>query len=281
MSKVLFLKGLPGCGKSTYAKDLMERKPNSWKRVNKDDLRAMVDDGFWSRDAEKLILNIQDKIILEALEAGKNVIVDNTHLAPSHEERIRQLVKGKADFEIEDFTGVPVEECIDRDLKRLKSVGEQVIRGMYNQYLRKPIPVIEYNPNLIDVTICDLDGTLSLLNGRNPYDASDCENDLLNEPVANLIKRQKHVILLSGREDKYMPQTQNFLIKHNINYVFLFMRKSGDSRPDSIVKREIYDKHIRDKCNVSMVIDDRLQVCRMWHELGLPLFRVGDPESSF
>lgn len=28
-------------------------------------------------------------------------------------------------------------------------------------------------------------------------------------------------------------------------------------------------------------LDDRLRVCRMWHSLGLPVFRVGDPDADF
>jgi len=43
----------------------------------------------------------------------------------------------------------------------------------------------------------------------------------------------------------------------------------------------LYEKCIKGKFNVNAVFDDRLQVCRMWHELGLPLFRVGDPDADF
>lgn len=37
------LKGLPASGKSTYAKELVLKSPGKYKRINKDDLRAMVD----------------------------------------------------------------------------------------------------------------------------------------------------------------------------------------------------------------------------------------------
>ncbi len=59
------------------------------------------------------------------------------------------------------------------------------------------------------------------------------------------------------------------------------MRESGDFRPDDIIKREIFDRKIRGVYNVKFVIDDRLKVCRMWHQLGLNLFRVGDPDADF
>ena len=81
MKKVYLTKGLPGSGKSTWAKEMVSKNPNSYKRVNKDDLRAMLDNGKHSEDAEKFILNVRDSIILLALENGKHVIVDDTNLA--------------------------------------------------------------------------------------------------------------------------------------------------------------------------------------------------------
>ena len=53
MSKLLILKGLPASGKSTYAKELVSK---GWKRVNKDDLRSMIDGGKWSKKNEEMRL---------------------------------------------------------------------------------------------------------------------------------------------------------------------------------------------------------------------------------
>jgi len=52
--KVLILKGLPASGKSTYAKELVAK--GNWKRINKDDLRAMLDCSKWSKANEKFVL---------------------------------------------------------------------------------------------------------------------------------------------------------------------------------------------------------------------------------
>ena len=43
MIKVILAKGLFASGKSTWAKNVILKKPNSYKRVNKDDLRLMLD----------------------------------------------------------------------------------------------------------------------------------------------------------------------------------------------------------------------------------------------
>jgi hypothetical protein len=91
------------------------------------------------------------------------------------------------------------------------------------------------------------------------------------------------IVFLSGREDKFRPQTERWLNSHQFYPLRnqLLMRPTGDRRNDAIVKQELYEKEIKGKYNVLAVFDDRLRVCRMWHSLGLPLFRVGDPDSDF
>jgi len=284
LSKViLMLKGLPASGKSTWAKEQIDEHPGRFKRVNKDDLRAMLDNSRWSRANEKFVLKVRDFIVSQALEDGYSVIVDDTNLHPRHEIRLKEIAREKkADFEVKEFTDVPIEECIKRDLKRPNSVGPDVIRQMARQFnLLQKRPVPEHIPDLPTAIICDLDGTLALLNGRNPYDASDCVNDLLNRPVAQLLKTicrsrpEVKILLVSGREQKYMHQTWDWLEKHDIPYDYLFMRCTGDTRKDAIIKREIYDYYIRNQFNVWFVLDDRRQVVEMWRdELGLLVFQV-------
>ncbi|MBD2179131.1 AAA family ATPase [Pseudanabaena sp. FACHB-1998] len=268
--------GLPASGKSTWAKNKVDKAPNSIKRVNKDELRAMLDNSYHSKGNEKFVLDMQDQIIKAALENGKHVIVDNTHLSPKHEARIRELIKGLAGLEIVDFRHVPLETCIERDLKRFNSVGEKVIRDMYNQFIAPPRAAKPaHNPDLPDVILCDLDGTIALIGDRSPYDAAKCEQDLVNEPVRSILETSgKMVIFVSGREDKYKPQTLAWLAKHQISFDGLYMRKSGDQRKDSIVKKELYDEFILDKYNVAFVLDDRDQVVRVWRDLGLTCLQV-------
>ena len=43
-----------------------------------------------------------------------------------------------------------------------------------------------------------------------------------------------------------------------------------------IIKKGMFDKHIKNKYNVFVIVDDRPRVVRMWHSLGLPVFNVGD-----
>ena len=278
--KVYIYQGLPASGKSSAACEWIDKNPGKYKRVNKDLLRKMLDNSHYTKDNEKFVLHLQDMIILEALKEGKHVIVDNTNLLPAHIERIKQLVKEIAEVCIDDsFLQVPVEECIKRDLQRLDSVGKDVIMQMYNKYLKKEPTPVKYIEGLPDAIIFDLDGTLSLLNGRNPYDASICEQDLPNPQVVelyHLYKNKYKVILCSGREDKYREQTKKWLANHNIEYAHLHMRKTDDFRKDNIIKTEIYKEHIAPNYNVKVVVDDRRSVVKAWRELGLTVFQVAE-----
>jgi tRNA uridine 5-carbamoylmethylation protein Kti12 len=287
--RVVLTKGLPGCGKSTWAKKLVDESAATWKRVNKDDLRAMIDNSYWTKSNEKFVMQVRNYIIMESLKAGLNVVVDDTNFGP-HFADISLMVGDLAKVEIQDFTDVPLQTCIERDLKRVNSVGKDVIMRMYHRFLNpskanvfdaQPLP---RNPKLADAIMCDLDGTISLLNGRNPYDASTCDKDVPNLAVVETIKAfilanpNITILFTSGRSDEYKTPTLAFLkgvgLEPNEENIRLIMRKKGDSRKDSEVKSEMFYTHISGRFNVLFVLDDRNQVVDKWRELGLTCFQV-------
>lgn len=274
--KLIMTKGLPGSGKSTWAKE-----QTSFKRVNKDDLRKMLDNGNWSGNREQFVLMIRDLTITAAFEKGYSVIVDDTNLHPKHEVNLRALAKNyNARFEIKDFTEVPIETCIKQDLMRDNSVGEAVIRKMYKQFLAPKPPRITYNSALHDAIICDLDGTLALFGDANPYER-DFSQDKVNNIVKNIFNGRVYsplsqLIIVSGRKDTFADVTEKWLKDNVILYDHLYMRKADDNRPDYIVKREIYEQYIQGKYNVLFVLDDRNQVVELWRSLGLVCLQVAD-----
>ena len=127
--------GLPASGKSTFAKKLC--KDRGFKRVNKDDLRAMIDAGAYSPENESNIEAARDVLVSTFLHAGLSVVCDDTNFHPDHIDRLKLLAQVHgAKFCIEDFCHVPLEECLRRDAERdVGHVGEDVIRGMYERYM--------------------------------------------------------------------------------------------------------------------------------------------------
>jgi predicted kinase len=291
MKTVTLTRGLPASGKSTWAKQKIADNPGQIKRVNKDDLRAMIDDGRWSRDNEKFVLAMRDKLILEALREGKHVIVDDTNFEPRHFERIKQMIDNagikNVKVEYKDFN-LDVEECIKRDLIRPNSVGEKVIRQMYNKYLKEKVEPVQMNLDLPFCYIFDIDGTLAIKGNRSPYDWEKVGEDKYNQPVRDLylallqwrsLKEHNKIlefIVMSGRDSVCRPQTEEWLEGYGMKYDHLYMRAEGDMRKDTVIKKEIYEQHIEGKYNVLGIFDDRNQVVDMWRELGHTVFQVAD-----
>jgi len=277
MLKVIMTKGIPASGKTTWAKEFIKNNPN-YKRVNKDDIRNMVDLGNWSAANEKLVLQIRDNLIKTFLKNGFNVIVDDTNLANKHFNRIAQLVKGLAIVEINNsFLKTPINECVKRDKDRENPVGEKVIYDMAKQALPDIIPTIKYDPSLPFAVIVDIDGTLALHNQRSPYDYAKCDKDKPNIPVIDLLKLIPYkIILVSGRNEYAKDLTKKWLKDNGIKYNLLLMRKNKDYRHDYIIKKEIYEKHIKGKYNIKFILDDRNQLVAMWRKEGFPVFQVAE-----
>lgn len=285
MKKVILMRGLPGSGKSTYAKQLVDNNPGMYKRINRDDLRAMFDNGTTNKSNEKFIKQVRDMLIVKALEDGKHVIVDDTNLSETNETRIKQLVH-QFNKEHNDNVAVEVkemdtslEESLERDAKREKPVGDKVIRQMHRQFYARTIHYVQQDESLPKAIMCDLDGTLAILSKRGPFEELLCERDDLNIPVAKVLRNYAglgyKILLLSGRKDIARQQTTNWLATHKIPYHMLIMRQADDNRKDAIIKRELFDKHIAGKYFTEFVLDDRDQVVDMWRtELGLPCFQV-------
>ena len=142
MKTVYFLRGLPGSGKSTWARaKLATLNHDGTKRAirtNKDEIRNRLrSQGVHS---ESKVIRKETEIVTRAMKAGLHIVIDNTHFHLSHEARFRTLADEYGySFVVQSFTDVPLIECIRRDLKRSKTLGEGVIRTMYSKYFEAGI----------------------------------------------------------------------------------------------------------------------------------------------
>jgi len=126
--------------------------------------------------------------------------------------------------------------------------------------------------------IVDIDGTVATRTNRDPYDYSKVLDDASKpdvvEVVASLWRSGHAIIFVSARDDSCFDDTYEWLRLHCPPTMKLFMRKTGDIRSDDIVKREIYETHIKPEWNVVCVLDDRQRVVDMWREIGLTCLQV-------
>lgn len=136
MATLTITRGLPGSGKTTWA-----RQQRGAVRVNRDDLRQMLHGGHIGLGWAEVQVTIAQRAQIEALlRAGINVICDDTNLMARVVKSLEQLAaECGADVAIRDFRDVPLEVCLERDASRdgHERVGEDVIRAMHRRYIAK------------------------------------------------------------------------------------------------------------------------------------------------
>lgn len=295
MTRLILTRGLPASGKTTFARKLQP----GVVRVNRDDLRRMLHGSrLFTQWAEGQVTAVQRAQVEALLRARVDTCIDDTNLRSRTVRDWAELgARFGATLEVHDFTDVPVDECVRRDADRSEDdrVGEEAIRRMHQRYLagrNLPLPVPYVTPGgpatvyrptsgAPEIVLVDIDGTVALMGARSPYDMSRVGDDLPNPAVIAAVRAMHAagygVVFCSGRDDSCRAETEAWLALHvAVPYLALHMRAYGDSRKDSVVKREIFEAEIHPRFQVVGVFDDRMQVVRMWRDLGLTVFQVAE-----
>lgn len=312
-------RGISGSGKSHLALEMVKASRGKLVRINRDDLREKYFGRPVLNDREeRAITKIQRTEVLTMLELGKDVINDDTNLPVKVVRGWYDLAQSvPANFKVIPVE-VPLETALAQNRQRAKDGGrfvpESVIRDKYQRFMPNgkfqklpdfasmatsvskettatTLPNIKLYPYVPDITkpkawIFDMDGTLALFEGlRGPFEWSKVGGDLPHEHVLRLLLMLQNngfkIIITSARDSVCRAETIDWLERHGVKFENLFMRPQNDRRKDYIVKNELFNDEIRDNYNICGVVDDRLQVCRLWYDLKLPVFRVGDPEAVF
>lgn len=137
--------------------------------------------------------------------------------------------------------------------------------------------------------ICDLDGTLFdnshrqhfITNGKKDWksfnSAEEIKKDQVKQWCYNIIRHHRqdhHIYFVTGRMGSKSVADETTiriltLFSGNATNLSLHMRKDGDFRDDTIIKKEIYDMSIKPNHEIAFCIDDRQRVVDMWREEGL------------
>lgn len=296
--KVILTVGIPASGKSTWAKDFIKVNPD-YVRINRDSYREMMQ-GRQMLDfkLENAITNMVLHDTKSCLDAGYNVIIDQTNLKEKYLNQLIDFCTRFAEVSFRVFD-IPLDVAIRRDNERNKSVGEDVVKRMYDQYLilvnkfdwrvrpkiknmpggRKDIYTYQEDISLPHCVIVDVDGTLANMTTRGPFDWNRVGEDEVNEPIADLVRflsdNGKSIIIFTGRDGSCLEETKQWLDRHQIPFDDIFIRPEGNYQKDNIIKKNLFEENIRGKYFVEFVIDDRDQVIDMWRkELGITCLQV-------
>ena len=137
-----------------------------------------------------------------------------------------------------------------------------------------------------NIVIVDMDGTLADIQHRLHYVTGPGKKRWKqfframdrDEPIDVVVRWVRNLapeyitVIITGRTDEYRKLTEDWLETHGIKYAKLLMRREGDHRPDTVVKRELLDTVGRER--VAFAIDDLPAVCAMYRECGLRVFQV-------
>jgi predicted kinase len=274
MSKLTICQGLPASGKTTWT-----HQQKNVTRVNRDDIRQLLHNSIWTKQNEKETRHTRNILIEDALQRGRHVISDDTNLQPSTVKELQALAaKHNATIEYKTFFDITIEECIERDSKRPNPVGEKVIREMSKLL---PTKTPQYVPDVSEpkAIIVDIDGTLAHMDDRRgPFDWGKVGLDRVDENVKSVLKlmwnNNTEIIIMSGRDSVCREDTVKWLDDNYVTFDQLLMRSENDTRKDSVVKSELFWRHVAPNYNVQFVLDDRNQVVDFWRSIGLVCWQV-------
>ena len=308
MTQIIVTRGLPGSGKSTWAERIVQQEGWPHVIVERDQLRQGLFNSWWTgkQEDEEKVTRYQEKLVRLHLSEGTSVIISDTHLP---DRSVKKWLKIGAEFgvpvEVKDFRNVPLEDCLwnnkMRGIREGKIVPEEVVYDKYNRFIkgRDLTKEVTYTPSTKakiepyvqpvggkPAILFDIDGTLAVMGDRSPYDGAKVYLDTVNKHVHAALNNAElagyQIIIVSGRDSEYREVTEKWLADNGIYFDELYMRPTepGNKREDSIIKYELFNRHIRHRFDVQGVYDDRHRVLRMWRELGLTTFHVNGPDAG-
>jgi predicted kinase len=230
---------------------------------------------------EKRVTAIQEQRITEAMNNKQDIIIADTNLNPKVQVHLNAIAKSNNyEVSMQDFTSVPVVECIRRDERRDNSVGRGVILGMFERYICKEAPA--HDPNLPNAVVFDMDGTICHMNGkRSPFEWNKVLVDDPDEHVLEILGMYKNlgyqIIIFTARDGVCKDLCAQWLVENGVPYDLLVTRKENDMRKDYTAKQEMYEENLQGNYNIRAVFDDREQVVLdVWRRNGFKCMQVAN-----
>lgn len=132
MNELIFTVGLPRAGKDTWVQHAFRNH----KRLNRDDMRAMIDHGVHTPENEKLIIEAQQSLAITFLERNYSVVIVDTNLRFDY---IAELIfflrvdpKVICKLVVVD---TPLETCIRREFDTRRTIPEEAFNVMHQKLI--------------------------------------------------------------------------------------------------------------------------------------------------
>lgn len=299
IKKIILVRGIPGSGKSTWAKAWVAEDPEHRIRLNWDDMRNMLGP-YWVPSREPINVMMLWAGVKNAAYCTKpyDIVIDNMNLNPVAIEEFTEWIETynasshaiqtntQYVLEFKDFF-TPIEECIHRDSLRPHPVGEKTIRSIWRRYkhfiqttaVETLVNKLRPFTNKPKCIVIDMDSTMCFNTTKRPWygegAAEGMINDIPNTGVVMLIKElQKSfpIIVVTGRDTSQAAVTKQWLANQGIAPTQYYFRTEGDFRKGTEVKRENI-LQVLETYDIVSIFEDCEPIVEMFREMGLTVLQ--------
>ena len=296
------MQGPPRSGKSTWAKEhVNEVLINTYVYV------ISTKDLGWTKTDKGYIINTLDSVLdterdeikerLSYRNINWDIIIDAYNIHPQRVQEFEKLANEMgAELVIKQLyvpyaesykrnkeAGVHSKEYIPRDV--IAQFYDTFYHEQYRDELTDKRVIRQPEPALPPCIICDLDATLALHQGREPFEWDSLLTDKIDPRLRDLLNIHMtigvQVFFLTGRTKYAQRDTLKWLKdpKQGLDGRWeLITRSRGDFSSGEIYKRKMYEQHIQGKYNVLCVFEDSNKCVSMWRELGLLTCQVANSD---
>jgi predicted kinase len=138
MPKLILMVGIPGCGKTTLSKRVVDK---GFHYMNADKIRLELYGEEIIQGDPAEVFKIFFERLEEAMKTGVNIVIDNTNLNPRQRKPIldRAQAFGYDDVQLW-LLDVPLEVCLERNRNRDRNVPEDKVTMLYNELYKNGRP---------------------------------------------------------------------------------------------------------------------------------------------
>lgn len=132
MNKLIFLIGLPGSGKTTYAKNHLI----DCEVLSSDDIRKELFCDETNQTDNNLIFSTLFNRARKLLLQGKDVVIDATNVSLTERQNALNKFNDMLIERVAIVINTPVNKCIEQDAMRERTVGKNIIYKFKSRFTK-------------------------------------------------------------------------------------------------------------------------------------------------
>lgn len=138
MKRIILLVGIPGAGKTTLAKKIIEK---GFFCLSADPIREELYGNAAEQGDKEAVFKIFFERLDEALKQELDIIIDNTNLNPKQRKPLLDMARGAGYTDIQLWLlDVPLDVCLKRNANRPRVVPDDIVANMFMELNRSGRP---------------------------------------------------------------------------------------------------------------------------------------------